>query len=237
MNFNVTELIGLWFKLFFKPEETANRLKERKPCLSDGAVSIGLCSAFLGSIAFLLTLIFSVLALIGGSVEGAIISMAISFAIFVIGIPIIAMILLIISTTFLKIASILLKGKGSFSNECGVLGIVGSSMIILYLTMFLIIFIAFFLLGILIGITGGFVLGTGLTYIILGAILLVFSPLTYLLIAILFDLLADIEQVSIYRSGMIVGLMQGIATFLIYAIFGVIMMFLGSASTFMMGGL
>ena len=201
-----------------KPEETAASLKKEKPCWIDGVASFGFCSFLIGLIAFIIS---TILAILLGFSLGA------PLAIFVIAFPILMIILLLILTIFLKIASMLLKGKGGFSEECGILGIVGSSYLILMVLLMVAIYTPMLLVFAISG-PGGFGVVMALVYLIIGVAYLIFMPLVYLIMAFTFDLLADIEQISIYRSGAIVGLMFGIIMFL--------MMLMLSAMMFLIGG-
>ena len=172
----------------------------------------------IGLIAFIIS---TILAILLGFPLGA------PLAIFVIAFPILMIILLLILTIFLKVASMLLKGKGGFSEECGILGIVGSSYLILMVLLMVAIYTPMLLVFAISG-PGGFGVVMALMYLIMGVAYLIFMPLVYLIMAFTFDLLADIEQISIYRSGAIVGLMFGIIMFL--------MMLMLSAMMFLIGG-
>jgi len=172
----------------------------------------------IGLIAFIIS---TILAILLGFSLGA------PLAIFVIAFPILMIILLLILTIFLKIASMLLKGKGGFSEECGILGIVRSSYLILMVLLMVAIYTPMLLVFAISG-PGGFGVVMALVYLIIGVAYLIFMPLVYLIMAFTFDLLADIEQISIYRSGAIVGLMFGIIMFL--------MMLMLSAMMFLIGG-
>lgn len=223
----------IWFEIFLKPEETAASLKKEKPGWIDGVASFGFCSFSIGLIAFIISTILAILLgfSLGTPLTTKVMSMGIGllimFGIFVIAFPILMIILLLILTIFLKIASMLLKGKGGFSEECGILGIVGSSYLILMVLLMVAIYTPMLLVFAISG-PGGFGVVMALMYLIMGVAYLIFMPLVYLIMAFTFDLLADIEQISIYRSGAIVGLMFGIIMFL--------MMLMLSAMMFLIGG-
>lgn len=227
----------IWFDIFLKPEEIAASLKKEKPGLVDGIISFGFCSFLIGFIAFIILAILAILFgfSLGGPVAakaaGIGVGLLIMFATLVIGFPIMMIILLLLITIFLKISSVLLKGKGSFSEECGILGVVGSSYLILLILMLAAIYIPLLLIMGIFGFAG---FGTmALTYICIGIASLVFSPLMYLLMAFLFDLLADIEQVTIYRSGAILGLMYGITAFIMMLCLAIVIFLIGGIiSTF-----
>ncbi len=227
---NLLKWPRIWFGIFLKPEETAVTLKKEKPNLIDGIVSFGFCSFLIGFIVFLISAIFGIL--LGSALGGPIASKAagigvgllISFAILIIGFPLLMIIILLILTIFLKIASLLLKGKGSFGEECGILGVVGSSYLILMVLMYVVMFIP--PMG---GFMDAFARGSAgfgsmaLMYLMMGVAYLIFIPLIYIVMAFTFDLLADIEQVSIYRSGAIMGLMFGIIFFIMMVVIAALM--------------
>jgi hypothetical protein len=219
---------GVWFRMVLKPEETAAKLKAEKPTLVDGIISFGLCNFLIGLAVFL---IFAIISLIGFAVAGdiiaSLISLAISFAIFAIVFPIMMLISLLILSVILKISSSILKGKGSLGEECGFLGVIGSPYTILMVLMYLCMLVPVMLLS---GFAVFFGLGSlALIYITIGIISVIFSPMVYILMAFAFDLLAEIEKVSIYRSGAIIGLMIGIATFLLMLIIAAFLFIVGGA--------
>lgn len=225
----------IWFDIIFRPEETASLLKKEKPKLVDGIISIGFCSLLIGFIAFLLSALLGLLGLVtGADIAGSLIGLLILFGIFVIGFPIFMIILLLILTVVLKISSIILKGKGSFGEECGVLGVVGSTYMIIMVLVYGFVLISSMLVGVATAILG--FASIALIYIVMGVAYLISMPLAYIVTAFTFDLMADVEGVSIYRSGAILGLMAGIIAFIMMLGFSAIMFLFAGAMSMFAGG-
>lgn len=226
---NLLKWPRVWFEIFLKPEETAASLKKEKPSWIEGIISFGFCSFLIGLIGFIISAIlaiplgFTLGAPLAAKAGGMLIGLLIMFAICVIAFPILMIILLLILSVFLKIASVILKGKGSLGGECGILGIVGSSFLILTILTYAIMLVPMIVLNVS---NAGFV-AIALIYMLIGIAILLYSPLMYLLTAFLFDLLADIEKVTIYKSGAMFGLMYGIVTFIMMLFFAVFMFIAG----------
>jgi hypothetical protein len=215
---NVFKWPGVWFNIFKKPEETAALLKKEKPTLVDGIMSYGLASVSLGFLAFLLFAVISLLSLGGGNLAGAVIGLAFIFAILVIAFPIFMILNLLFYSAAVKASSMILKGKGKFSEECGLLGVTGSAALIIFAVMYAVIVV---LMMVLMAAAGSF--GVFILYPLMGILYLVLMPVVYLFLAFVFDVLAALEQVSIYRAGALLGLAVGILCCLMMLIFSVVM--------------
>ncbi|OYT54249.1 MAG: hypothetical protein B6U72_03560 [Candidatus Altiarchaeales archaeon ex4484_2] len=129
MSFLIDYLI-IWFRLLFKPESVVEEFRSRKPDLREGILSTAYVGFLLGLIAFLFFSLFSLIAALGDLMAG-LISLLISGAIFLVGAPLALVIILLVSTAFMRVASVVFKGSGSFSEECGILGFIGSCFVIL----------------------------------------------------------------------------------------------------------
>ncbi len=220
----------LWFGIFLRPEETAAALKKEKPRWIDGVISIGFCSFLIGLLLFIIFAILSIISMfaLGGSfasnAAGVGMSIVILFMLLVIGFPLLMIIILLVSIAFLRIASLILKGKGSISEECGFLGSIGGSYMIIMFLMYAVLVLGIFVPSILFSGIIGAIGSMALMYLMMGVAYLVFMPLFYLVLAFTFDVLADIEQVTIYRSGAIVGLMIGLMCFVFMVVLVVFML-------------
>lgn len=199
--------------MLLKPEEAAANLKKNRPGLADGLASFGLMNLAIGIAAFL---VFTLVLLLFGSsiarlgntaLAGGIFALALSFGILVIAYPLSMLFMLLLITVFFKLASVILKGKGKFAEQCGLLGVVGS-----VYTAITILFMAviYFPLILMVVVLGESMIGMALFYLCMGLGYVVFMPYSQMLTAFLFDLLADLEKLSIYRSGALAGLAFGI---------------------------
>jgi hypothetical protein len=229
---NVFKWPGVWLNIFKKPDETAALLKKEKPTLVDGIMSYGLACVFIGLLIFLLMAAVTVLgAVSGGNLAASIIGLAMMFAIFVIAFPIGMIILLLIYSAALKVSSMILKGKGAFSQECGIIGVTGSAGIIIAAAMYSIMFVLMFALMAVLNFLGMFAM-----YPLMGLMYLVIMPVGYLLLAFILDMLASVEQVSIYRAGAIFGLAMGIlCCLMMLAMTAFMVFFMGLAGLAMSG--
>jgi len=225
---------GLWYGILFAPEKTAEHLKKHKPGLIDGVASIGLCSIVIGIVSFIVLAVLSIVfaslmpySFGSAGLLGVGVGLAMAFALLVIGFPLGMIILLLIIACFIKLASVLLKGRGKFSEECGIVGVVGSPYLILMFLLLVAIYLPLILLS-AVGFGGGLA-SIALIYLFMGLAYLVFMPFMQLLMAFFFDLLADIEQVSIYRSGAMTGLVFGAMLFIMMLAFAILIFLLGGA--------
>jgi hypothetical protein len=223
---NLLEWPGVWFGLLFSPEKTAKQLKSHRPGLVDGLVSFGLLNFILGILMFLVA---TALSLFVGS---ALSSFSPSWAagVLVIAYPIIALVGLLIIAAFFKLASVILKGRSSYSELCGMIGVVGSVYYIVMVALILLIYVP--MVGAVILLGGNISVALALAYALMGVAYLITMPFLQMVMALFFDLLADIEKVSLYRSGAMTGLAFGIVMFLLMLAFAAMMFLMGS----MMGG-
>jgi hypothetical protein len=88
------------------------------------------------------------------------------------------------------------------------------------------------MVGAVILLGGNISVALALAYALMGVAYLITMPFLQMVMALFFDLLADLEKVSIYRSGAMTGLAFGIVMFLLMLAFAVMMFLMGS----MMGG-
>jgi hypothetical protein len=234
---SILEWPGVWFGLLFSPEKTAKQLKSERPGLVDGLVSFGLLNFILGILMFLVALalsffLSSAMSSFASSwaAGGLVIMLAVFFGVLVIAYPIIALIGLLIVAAFFKLASVILKGRSSYSELCGMIGVVGSVYYIVMVALILLIYVP--MVGAVILLGGSLSVALALAYALMGVAYLITMPFLQMVMALFFDLLADIEKVSIYRSGAMTGLAFGIVMFLLMLAFAAMMFLMGS----MMGG-
>lgn len=135
----------------------------------------------------------------------------------VIAYPIVSLIVLFIVAAFFRFSSVILKGKSSYGELCGLIGVVGSALMIVTAAFVLVTHASLF--GV-VALAGAGPSGPSMRVFIYpstGMGYLVVMPFMQMIMAMFFDLLAGIEKVSIYRSGAMTGLVTGIVTFLIMA--------------------
>ncbi len=231
----MTNILGwpkVWLGLLFSPEKTVKHLKSSRPELADGLLSFGLLNLIIGVLGFLIAAVISVFASSTLSniapdfgTGGLLIMLAVFFGLSVIAYPIGMIICLLVLSVFFKLASIILKGKSSFGELCGLIGVVGSAYMIVMLALFVIIYIPIICALMLLQ---GSASAIALLYLLMGVAYLITMPFIQMVTAIFFDMLADIEKVSIYRSGAMSGLAIGIVMFLLMLALSVLMFFLGS---------
>jgi hypothetical protein len=229
---NILGWPGVWLGLLFSPEKTVKRLKSNRPGLADGLMSFGLLNFIIGVLGFLFAAVVSVFvspALSGiapaWAEGGLLVMLAVFFGLSVIAYPIGMMIGLLVLTAFFKLASVLLKGKSSFGELCGLAGVVGSAYTIVMIALFVIIYVPMICaLMLLQGSASAIVI----LYLLMGVAYLITLPFIQMVTAIFFDMLADIEKVSIYRSGAMNGLALGMIMFLFMLALSLMMFLLGS---------
>jgi hypothetical protein len=226
---NILEWPGVWFGLLFSPEKTAKILKSHRPGMVDGLISFGLLNFFVGILMFLVALVVSFFfssAMTSfdpnWATGGLLIMLAVFFGFFVIGYPIIAIIGLLIVAAFFKLASIVLKGKSSYGELCGMIGVVGSAYFIVMVFMALIVYVP--MMGAIMLMQGS-ASAIAFVYLLMGVAYLITMPFIQMVMALFFDMLADLENVSIYRSGAMTGLALGIVLFLMMLALSVMLFF------------
>lgn len=233
---NILGWSGVWLGILLSPEKTAKQLKKDRPGMVDGFLSFGLLNFIIGVLGFLVTTLLSLY--LGSAMSninpgfatgGLLIMLVIFFGLEVIAYPICMIIILLILTAFFKLASVLLKGKSSFGELCGLLGVVGSAYLLVMVVLGLIVYVPMMVAIILFKANTS---ALALVYFLMGVAYLITMPFIQLVMALFFDLLADVEKVSIYRSGAMTGLAMGIVMFLLMVTISAMMFFVGS----LMGG-
>ena len=229
---NILGWPGVWLGLLFSPEKTVKHLKSNRPGLADGLLSFGLLNFIIGVLGFLIAAVLSVFMSSALSnivpnwgAGGLLVMLVIFFGLGVIAYPIGMMIALLVLAVFFKLASVILKGKSSFGGLCGLLGVVGSAYMIVMLVLILIVYVPTLVAWALL--SGG-ISAIALLYLLMGVAYLITMPFIQMVTAIFFDMLADIEKVSIYRSGAMSGLAIGMITFLLMLALSAFMFLLGS---------
>lgn len=202
------QIIGTWFSIFTDTDRTIKALRKEKLGATDGILSTGAISLLTGvvlSLAFvaIASLLVSASPRLAEAVQvSSIVTLA---AVFIVLLPILAIIGLLVFTALLRGVSMVLGGAGEFGRDCGVLGLVFGFYIIAMVPL---------AIGYLLA------LGAGLSnplvaVLFMGLGILVTTGLQGLVQGAMLELLSEAERLSVSRSGMLTGFSWGIVIFTI----------------------
>lgn len=214
------QIARTWISAFTDTDNTVKRLKKEKLAARDGLVSAGIISLLAGIVIFVAVVALIALVPQAAAVAGTA-GYAQLFAVFVVLLPLLAMLGVAVFTALLRGVSMLLGGKGGFSRDCGMLGIIVGLYVVAMIPLAIAYVLAFgagasnaVLAILLIGL--GTLFSAGLQGLVQGAIL---------------ELLADAERLSVSRSGMLWGFSMGIVAFVAMLIGALVTAMFGAAPT------
>lgn len=193
----IKEIAGTWVSAFTDTDNTIKRLKKEKLSARDGLLSAGFISLLAGIVIFvavaaLISLVPSAAAVIGIS------GYVTLFATYVILLPLLAMLGVAVFTALLRGVSMLVGGKGGFSRDLGIVGILFGVLVVSMVPSEIVSIIA--------GLAG-----TGLLALLFGALsMLLYIGLLFFVFGIALEPLADAERLSVARFGMAFGFSLGI---------------------------
>jgi MFS family permease len=193
---SVMKYVYLWFDLLTKPDETVEKVRRGRYDMADGIISIGTLGAIVGVLCF-----------VGSFFVKTYVSVANMFAICVLGIPLGAILALILGSAAFRVSSKIFRGKGNYERECGIFGIWFCSYIIAMAPFFV-------LMGL--GMYSVYALNNPALYLLLMGIgALVSMPLMGIALGALYQMIANEEKATIPRAGMLLMFAYGMIFFII----------------------
>lgn len=209
MKLEPVSYIKYWFMGITQPEKTIKELKKKKYGIKDGLCSSSLIALFVGIVLFLFIYYLLSTTLAINPLFSLIINMndvlINSFLLLIVALPFLAMAgLLIWSLIFKKIVDIV-GGKWKYEYVCGFFGVLAGMTIIVSVPAVFLTFLATSLFQ-----------STNISYLILiGFGALITSALSGIVAALTYQMISEMEKISLPKSGLVYGLTTGISSFVV----------------------